>query len=118
MSHVASDFCKQCSAEISIDQRRAENARLDQPSGDPIQEVDPVDEEDIVDRALALVATMDRDQRDRFFKKYTRLTKEAKSVLVQDKDTAEKVNLIGNKRNDPYTDVASALDSPPAACGL
>ena len=32
------------------------------------------------------------------------------AALVGDRDTAEKVNLIGNKRNDLYTDVANALD--------
>jgi hypothetical protein len=31
-------------------------------------------------------------------------------TLVLDRDTAEKVNLIGNKRNDLYTDVTKALE--------
>jgi hypothetical protein len=47
------------SAEISIDQRRAENARLDESRDD-----------DIVDRALALVAAMDDEQRRQFHDQY------------------------------------------------
>jgi DNA-directed RNA polymerase len=31
-------------------------------------------------------------------------------MLVRDRDTLEKTNVIGNKRNDPYTDVANALE--------
>jgi hypothetical protein len=48
------------SAEISIEQRRAENALLD----------DPVDQDDIVNRALSLVSAMDHDQLHRFHHHY------------------------------------------------
>jgi hypothetical protein len=49
------------SAEVSIEQRRAENARLDEDGGD------------IVERALSLVTAMTDQQRAQFFAKYTEL---------------------------------------------
>jgi hypothetical protein len=51
-------------AEISIEQRRAEMARLDQPDED---------QDDIVERALSAIAAMDDQQRRRFHARYTEL---------------------------------------------
>jgi hypothetical protein len=58
------------SAEISIEQRRAEMAQL----GEDGRSAAPIFEEmDLVDSALAYLAMMDPQQRDRFFKKCTEL---------------------------------------------
>jgi hypothetical protein len=50
-------------ASAREEQRRAENARLD----------DPVDQDDIVNRALSLVAAMDDEQRRQFHVQYIKL---------------------------------------------